>query len=383
MIEKRWVSLGFKIKLLVFFFYASVGVLIPFLPLVFRSQGMSSYQIGVLMAIGPFVSILVQSPWGMLSDKLQTVKKIAILQIAVSLLLSFFLFNLSSFYLLVLAVFVFCIFSIPLFVLLDCLIMDFTSKNGKSFGSYRLWGSIGFAVAALATGEILTIIGIENVEYLYQLMLLVSLFLSFLIADVAPSVKRPDFSSFKKLFFRKELLVILLLVTFISSTNKANDTFIGMFIQNIGGDENILGWAWMVGAVSEVLIFVFSASILRYKETKLLAIAAFIFFVRWALFVITDDPWTVVMIQVLHGLSFGLLYIAAVSYICAVSPAELRGSGMGLMATFFGGVAGIAGSLLGGFIIESFNIQTMYQISAVICLVSAASMFVLIKRKVI
>lgn len=59
-----------KIKLLVFFFYASVGVLIPFLPIVFKFQGMDSFQIGFLMAIGPFVSILVQSPWGILSDKL-------------------------------------------------------------------------------------------------------------------------------------------------------------------------------------------------------------------------------------------------------------------------------------------------------------------------
>lgn len=373
-----------KIKLLVFFFYASVGVLIPFLPIVFKFQGMDSFQIGFLMAIGPFVSILVQSPWGILSDKLKTVKKIVVLQLAVSLLLSFFLFNISSFYLLALIVFIFCVFFIPLFVLLDCLIMDVAAKSKKSFGGYRLWGSIGFAAAALFTGKITVFIGIENVEHLYQLLTLISLILAFLVVDVVPTKKRPKFAEFKKLAFQKELIIVLLLITFVSSTNKANDTFIGMFIQSLGGNESDIGWAWMIGPISEVLVFALSVSMLkRSNEIKLLTIAAAVFAIRWFLFAIAKSPDLVIFIQVLHGLSFGLLYIAAVSYIYRISPAELKGSGMGLMVTFFWGIAGIMGSLVGGAIIEALGLHTMYYIFAAVCLFVAVVLMVLIKTRVI
>ncbi|MCL0077453.1 MFS transporter [Peptococcaceae bacterium] len=73
----------------------------------------------------------------------------------------------------------------------------------------------------------------------------------------------------------------------------------------------------------------------RSNEIKLLTIAAAVFAIRWFLFAIAKSPDLVIFIQVLHGLSFGLLYIAAVSYIYRISPAELKGSGMGLMVTFF------------------------------------------------
>lgn len=332
---------------------------------------MTPGQIGILLAVGPFVSIIVQSPWGYLSDRLQTVKKIIIIQILLTLLMSLFIFNLHSFYLLIPAVFFFYAFFLPTFPLLDCLILAAIKDTKENFGAYRVWGSLGFAVTALSSGWVLAKVGIEKMDYLYQGLLVISLLLALLVKDIPPACKAGSSSRFRELIARREILIILVFIAFINATNRANDAFMGHFIKSIGGSEVDVGWAWTLGPLSEMPVFLLSGMFLsRYKEVVLLALAATTYSVRWLLFAITTNPDLIILIQLLHGLSFGLFYMSAVSYISKRVPPELRASGQGLLATFGGGIAGIAGSFLGGAIMEALGPRSLYYTSSTVALVS-------------
>lgn len=367
-----------RIKTLSFFYFASIGIILPFLPLLFQARGLSNGQIGILLAIGPLVSMLVQSPWGYLSDRLRTVKKVLVFQIGMAFIISFFIFNLESFNLLLPAAFVFFAFAWPPIPLLDCLTLATAKENGDSFGSYRLWGSLGFAITALAAGSVLSVMGIERVDYIYQGLLLVALLFACLVQDVPPAAQPATFGQLKKLVGRREVLIFLLLVALINTTNKANDAFMGIFIRGIGGTEADVGMAWTVGPLSEVPVFALSFFFLvRFNELVLLALAAAIYSVRWFLFSITTDPALVTVIQVLHGLSFGLFYMSAVSYIGRIVPQHLRASGQGLLSTFAGGVAGMTGSLLGGFVMDGFGPRFLYTTCTLLALLSMVSFLAL------
>jgi len=353
--------LYWKIKLLVFLYFSTIGILLPFLPLLLQSRGLDAGQIGILLAIGPFVSMLVQSPWGYLSDRLQTVRKVIILQISVTFLLSLVLFQLHSFYWLIPVMFLFYAFAWPPIPLLDCLVLATIREAGGSFGSYRLWGSLGFALTALAAGTTLAAVGIERVNYIYQGLLLLALLLAFLAHDAPPAGRPATPAQLGALVGRREVLVFLLFIALISTTNKANDAFLGIYIHELGGTEAEVGWAWTVGPLSEVPVFALSGLLFaRFNELALLALAAAIYSLRWFLFTTTGDPYAVILIQLLHGLSFGLFYMSAVSYISKIVPPELRASGQGLLSTFAGGVAGIAGSLLGGFVMDEMDSRYLY-----------------------
>ncbi|MEW6698177.1 MAG: MFS transporter [Bacillota bacterium] len=375
-------NLHWKLKLLIFTYFTTVGIIVPFLPLYFASQGLTNGQIGILLALGPFVSILVQSPWGYLSDRLQTVKKLLLLQYTACLLFSFLLFQLQSFSLLVPVVIGFYAFFLPSFPQLDCLILANSRENGKQFGSYRLWGSIGFAVTALAAGELLAVVGIERMKGLYQGLLLLSILLIFLVKDVPPSCHKATGSQFKELLKRPEVLYVLLFMALVNTTNKANDAFMGILIRSIGGTEAEVGWAWTTGPLSEIPVFaLFGLLLARYNKMVLLSLAAGIYALRWLLFAVTGDPQLIIVIQLLHGLSFGVFYMAGVSYIGKIVPPGLRASGQGLLATFGGGLAGIAGSLLGGFIMDYFGPQFMYAASAVLVLLAVVAFNLVVKQK--
>ncbi|SHE98914.1 MFS transporter, PPP family, 3-phenylpropionic acid transporter [Desulforamulus putei DSM 12395] len=368
-----------KLKLLIFTYFTTVGIIVPFLPLYFDSRGLTNSQIGILLALGPCVSILVQSPWGYLSDRLQTVKKLLLLQFTACLILSFLLFHLRSFSLLVPTVIGFYAFFLPSFPQLDCLILANSKKSGKHFGSYRLWGSLGFAVTALAAGELLAVVGIEWMKGLYQGLLLISILLIFLVKDVPPSGKTTTASQFKELLQRPEVLYVLIFIALVNTTNKANDAFMGILVRSIGGTEAEVGWAWTTGPLSEIPVFaLFGLLLARYNETVLLALAAGAYALRWFLFAIAGDPQLIIVIQLLHGLSFGLFYMAGVSYMGKIVPPALRASGQGLLATFGGGLAGIAGSLLGGFIMDHFGPQLLYAASCGLVLLAVAAFNLLV-----
>lgn len=371
-----------KIKLLSFFYFASIGILLPFLPLLLQTKGLSNSQIGLLLASGPLVSMLVQSPWGYLSDRLRTVKKVLVFQISMAFIVSFQLFSLDTFSMLLPAAFIFFAFAWPPIPLLDCLTLAVAKENGDSFGSYRLWGSLGFALTALAAGSVLAMVGIERVNYLYQGVLLLALLFAVLVQDAPPSAQPASFVQLRKLIGQKEILFFLILIAVLNTANKVNDAFMGIFIRDIGGTEADVGLAWTVGPLSEVPVFAISFYFLtRFSELTLLALAAGIYSLRWFLFSIASSPELISVIQIMHGLSFGLFYVSAVSYISKVVPQNLRASGQGLMSTFAGGVAGITGSLLGGFVMDNYGARFLYTICSLLALLAVGAFLALSRRQ--
>ncbi|MNN95138.1 Nucleoside H+ symporter [compost metagenome] len=70
----------------------------------------------------------------------------------------------------------------------------------------------------------------------------------------------------------------------------------------------------------------------------------------------------------LHGLSFGFFYIAAVEYVALVAGKEMQATGQSLFNMVFVGLGGIIGNLLNGYLLNAGGPGLMYMT----CTVSAA-----------
>ena len=360
------------LKSLIFFYFATIGVLLPFLPLYLAGEGLNTVRIGMLLAIGPFISMVVQFPWGFVSDRMQTVKKIVIFQLAASAVLVTLVFQADTFGLIALAMVFFYAFSWPVIPLLDSLTLATVRERGGSYGGFRLWGSVGFALTALASGTILAVVGVDKMLFIYLGLVGVCLVLALLVRDAAPVGRPVALRKVGELLVRREVLVFLLIVTCLSATNKANDAFLSLFIGHLGGTEAHVGWAWTIAPLSEVPVFALGAALFtRYHELTLLAVASAVFALRWTLFVLVPGPEYLLVVQLLHSVTFGLFFMSAVAYMSKLVPPELRASGQGLLAGCIGGVGGIMGSLLGGLVMSSLGPRPLYGICAVICVGTA------------
>ncbi|KJS15840.1 MAG: hypothetical protein VR69_11235 [Peptococcaceae bacterium BRH_c4b] len=365
--NERQYAASWALRGLIFFYFASVGVLLPFLPLVFREKGLSTWQIGVLFAIGPLVTMTIQTLWGFISDRLKTVKKIIIFQLVVVSMLSGFVFESDNFYLLLPALFIFYSFAWPVIPLTDSLTLSCIRNIGGNYGHYRLWGSAGFGLTALVCGKLFLTYGVGLFTMVYVVLIIICLIMCVFLNDAVYLGKRACLRDFKQMLTNRDIIIFLLIVTLLSSTNRANDAFMSIFIKSMGGNEAIVGLAWTVAPLAEIPVFALGGLLLsRYSESALMTAAAALFVVRWGLFSVISTPEMIIGAQLFHGVTFGLLFMCAVSYMSKSVPERLRSSGQGLLSCFFGGVAGITGSSLGGLLMSRWGPVSLYTVCTLI-----------------
>ncbi len=349
------------LKMLLFSFHGSNTIIISFLPLLLQYRGLSGSEIGWVLAVGPTVSIFSQPFWGYMSDKYKTVKRILLICIVGLLISSAILLQMTILPLLLIMAGVFYFFTAPIGALADSLAQRRADALRISFGSIRTWGSLGFAITSLLVGNLLDVMGIQYLIVPYLFMGTLALIVCFRLIDVKVDADPIQFNDLKKLLRNRPYIIFLVLILFVTITHRANDSYIGLFLEQLGGSERIIGVAWFVGVASEALVFAFAHFWYRKFHPLIFIITAGVLYtIRWFLYSAIDEPLVIVGLQFLHGLSFGIFYLAAFQYITRLIPKSLQSTGhLVFMAVFFG-ISGIIGSLGGGAIIDVFGANALY-----------------------
>ena len=349
------------LKMLLFLFHGANMIIVSFLPLHLQLNGLTNSEVGLVMAIGPFIAIFSQPFWGFLSDKYQTVKKILVVCLVALIISSYCFLSVSSLTFLLITGSVFFFFSSPIGALGDSLSQRRAEQLGISFGSIRTWGSIGFALSSLTVGEILTRIGIEYLMWPYLILAGGALIASTRIVDVkvdAPPIQLQDVG---KLLRIKPYVVFLILIVFLTISHRANDSFLGIYIAELGGSEAIIGYSWFAGVASEAIVFATAGWWYRkYHPLIFMVIAGVLYVVRWFLYAFLNTPEWIVALQFLHGFSFGIFYLTAFQYVSRLIPKAMQSTGHLVFVSVFFGLSGIIGSLLGGMIIDTAGGEALY-----------------------
>ncbi|MFN2324120.1 MAG: MFS transporter, partial [Trueperaceae bacterium] len=88
---------------------------------------------------------------------------------------------------------------------------------------------------------------------------------------------------------------------------------------------------------------------------RMLIVAVATMALRLLLSGVITDYAALALVQVLHGPSFGVLWIAGVAYARELAPPGSRAVAQGLFLAVTGGLGGFAGSLLGGVTYDAFG----------------------------
>lgn len=352
-----------KLKMLIFFFHVTNTIIISFLPLYLKFKGLSGTEIGWVLAVGPLASIISQPFWGFLSDKYRTVKWVLIMTIIGMLIFSILFFQMNELIFILFFGALFYFFSSPVGALGDSLAQRQADLLNISFGSIRTWGSIGFALSSLLIGQLLDIYGVAFMRWPYLLFGTILLIIAFQIEDIKKTSNEQSvqLKDLKTLIANKPFMYFLLIMMFITITHRANDSFIGLFITELGGSESLVGVGWFIALVSEALIFAFAY--LWFKKERALffiILASVLYTVRWILFGFSNDPLIVLIGQLLHGLTFGIFYLSSLDYVTRLIPHTLKSTGHLIFYSVFFGVSGIIGSVGGGLLIDHLSGNVLY-----------------------
>lgn len=359
-----------QLKYFNFFMFGSWSLLNPFLPLYFQHIGFQNTQIGLLMTVGPLVSLIANPFWGYWSDRLQNTRLIIIIMMTGNLATSQIYFQSNRFLFVFWLMLLFYFFQTALNPLTNSLTLHSIENTEYHFGTFRLWGSIGFAVMVLVASPFIQMIGIENLGFLYGGFVVITLLLSFRLPNPEKIIKRSMHpkKEFSKLLKSGLFVSFLLLSVLISIPNRMNSIFISVYISNLGGNEIYVGWSWFIAAALEVPLFILLDRYLKTTERVmfgLMAIVCALFTLRWLFMAAATTPLQIVFIQLLHCFTFGITYYVGTQVCDYLVPKTVRSSGQAIYGLCWTGIAGIVGGMLGGWIVEYLGEEQMYVLCAI------------------
>lgn len=342
----------------------------PYVTSLLVHQGMTSQRIGVMMAFGTLLAILFQPLWGILVDRYQRTRLVLMLTLIVPGTIVY-LYNVKWLVVIVLVYSLYTIFQSTQTPIADAYAVNAASAAGTSFGTIRLFGSIGTALGGYFGGLYLNWMGVTELWIPFLLFNLLALILVMTIpVNVERRAQHVTFTSgIRQLLGNRVFLLFLAGCFLVNQTLTAFNSFFVLTFQMAGGSFAWSGIALMIASITSVPAMLVAARVLKkHGYEKTLMLASVVYMLRWAIQWLIPVPGVMIGVQTLHGMSFGFFYIAAVEYVASITGKELQATGQSLFNMVFVGLGGIAGNLLNGYLLETGGPGLMY----FSCTVSAA-----------
>lgn len=351
---------------------------VSYFPLFYTHIGFSSSQVGILYSLGPLISILSNLFWSMMSDRLGTIKRIMIILLVGQLISVLMLSKASEFPTVILILSVFYFFYYPVFPLADTMAIKTAQRHGRNFISIRVFGSLGYAFFALAVGYVLRVLGSSWSMSVCTVIIISALLITWGLKDVKKvspdpqegineepeTVQNNKGNGLREILLQKEVLWFFSCVFVLALGHRMNEAFLTVSLKDMGAGEQLMGWALLASALSEIpIFFALSKYGERFKELPLLAFASLMYAVRFLLMSRVEAPGAVIAIQALHSVSFGIYYVTAVRYITRIIPDHLRATGLAIFTVVWSSAAGLLSGTFGGIIFEEAGRSFFYMVA--------------------
>ncbi|TCZ77693.1 MFS transporter [Paenibacillus albiflavus] len=367
------------LKIFNFVIYGAMAIFNTFFPLYLKHIGVSTIAVGFLLAGGPMISVLANPIWGYYSDRMQNIKRTLVMMLIANLIIAQIVFQLHSYLWIYVVMVGFYFFQTPIFSQSNSLILNVIEGTTVKFGAIRLWASIGYSVTALLIGPLLQAVGIDSLGLVFSTSILLTL--AFTIS-LPRGESRGDFSNadYKQIFHNKHFVWFVLLGILISVPNSMNATFNGIFIMSMGGSENLVGWSIFIASVLEVPVFLLLDRFLKRTKGAMVIVLIFnclLYSLRWLLMSLAQSPVDVILIQGLHGLTYGTYFYVGTQLTSMMVPREYRASGQAAFALTWGGLSGFFAGIFGGIIFEKLGASQMYMTGVLLTLLGAVGFYLL------
>ena len=364
---------GMTVRLLYFLFSLAMPTYLMYVNLYFRRLGFSGSQIGMIVSIFYLTNFLCQPVWGYISDKYQVRKPVLIGLILISAA-SILMYLRAESYGQILATAALLGMTFPAIMpLIDATAMDYVQRAKISYGSIRLWGSLGFMTAGLLGGQLTGMFGLRSIFVSASLTLLVmAVFAVRLPADdtgrkTSPADKprmEPIISQgeqIKALLRNRKFAVFLVASFLIQGCMAMGFGFLNIYISSLGAPDSFIGLIWAIAAASEIPAFL----AMSYFQKKLgarglLLMSYIVMAVRWILFSLARTPMMMIPVQLLQGFSGGYYFGGSVMFVSEEAPEGLKATAQTIFGAINMGLGPIVGMTLGGQLVDRIGLVSLF-----------------------
>lgn len=336
------------------------GFYTPFFGAWLAWRGLSAPEIGVLVATGLLLRVLVSPMAGIVADALNDRRSI-MLALALASAIFYGAMPFASLAFLILLAVPGNVFSGSIFPLLDSVVLRNAERDGFDYGRVRMWASIFFMAGTVLSGYLVWLWGIVILPYAFAIIMAASAAAIFALKSRGirnPAITlgtrfRMTLAETRELLRSKIFLLFAITAGLSQGSHAVYYSYGGLHWRELGYSDWVIGAVWPIGVLVEIVFMSMSLKLFRmFGATKLLMLGAASCLLRW--FIMGFDPPFALLLfaQLLHGTTFAVGHLGAMYFLLSAVPPRLAATAQSLYSVFWGGLAMGAGTLAAGYVYD-------------------------------
>ena len=339
--------------------FGLLGAHLPFFPVWLRAVGIDSSWIGIINAV-PAVTRFTTLPFVTgLAERHRALRGAMILAAfvtAAGFALAGTQHRAVPVFLIYAAT---CVLWTPMVPLTDAYALRGVVRYGLDYGRLRLWGSAAFVVGALVCGLLIDVIAARRLIWVIAALAALSAATSLLLRPLErPAKGAAAVQGAGTLLRRPGFLAIIVSAALIQGSHAAYYTFASINWQTHGLGGLTVAGLWALGVLAEIVVFALSPRF-TLSPSMLVVIGALSAVMRWLITAQEPPVPLLAVVQLAHGLTFGLTQVGTMGLLLRHVPAHFTARGQGYFAACSGIVSSIA-SILSGAIYASYGQGVYY-----------------------
>lgn len=345
-------------------FFAGLCCLTPYLAVHFRHAGMTGAQIGTLTAIPPVMRMIVSPFWGALADTFKRTRLLLEVATAGCVAGAAMLWVNDTFSALLLGIAVFALFNAPMIPLVDNSVMDTLGDRRDEYGRVRLWGAIGWGTISPLIGLIIDNYGLHwsFIGYFIGSAALIYVISRLPIGEI--HMAESYIKGLSRLLHDVRWFFFLMAIFVAGFGLSMVHVYLFVYMEDLRAPWWMMGLSMTFSTSSEMTTMFFGAKLLRrWGPRNLIILALVLLSLRLLAYSFVVNPAWILPIQLFHGPTFGLFWLAGVARAHQLAPQGLGATAQSLfVATFLGFGTGV-GAKIGGRLYDVF-MGNMYSLAA-------------------
>ncbi|HSI25552.1 MAG TPA: MFS transporter [Methylotenera sp.] len=360
-------SLHWRLSRFYFIYYFFVGAFVPYWGLYLKSEQFSPADIGILMSLFQISRIFAPNFWGWLAD--HTGKRAPWIRLTAFLGLCGFtaVFWAHGFFWLFFVMAALSIFTSSTLPLAESLTLAHLATTNGHYSRIRMWGSLGFIVAAVILGFLIDATGIHSLLW-FLLIVQVTLFvLSFTLPEPRIEPHEHDRFSIWQVIKQPNVIALLVGCSLMVTAHGVLYNFYSIYLSEHGYSKGMIGLLWAVGVICEIGIFMLMPKIMaRFSLKTILLISLVLAVIRFSLIgSAVDNIWLLILAQSLHAATFGSFHAASVEVITQFFNGRHQARGQAIYNSVAYGIGGTIGGVAGGYALQYLGGQQTFMLSAI------------------
>lgn len=349
-----------------FVYYFFVGAFVPYWGLYLQSEQFSAADIGILMSLFQISRIFAPNFWGWLAD--HTKKRVTWIKLTASLGLIGFIvvFWAHGFWALFFVMAALSLFTSSTLPLSESLVLAHLATTNGHYSRIRMWGSLGFIVAAVILGFLIDAFGIKSLLWFLLAVQIMLYALTFKLPEAVVVPHAHDQFSVWQIVKQPAVIALLVGCSLMVTAHGVLYNFYSIYLAEHGYSKTMIGFLWAIGVICEIGVFMLMPRMMaRFTLKTILLISLVLAVIRFGMIGLTPDHlYLLLLAQCLHAFTFGSFHAASVEVITQFFNGRHQAKGQAIYNSVAYGVGGTVGGLAGGFALQYLGGQYTFMLAA-------------------